>query len=87
MDEFIYLKSDKSKLLFDEFSYVKYRDVDTLGETTYRCNQCKCVCLKTKLTDTGEREVSKPGKHKNTCKRMLLKLILVCNFSYFFCLH
>ena len=55
MDEFTYLKSDKSKLLFDEFSYVKYRDVDTLGETTYRCNQCKCVCLKTKLTDKGER--------------------------------
>jgi hypothetical protein len=64
MDEFIYLKSDKSKLLFNEFSYVKYRDVDTLGGTTYRCNKYKWACLRTKLTGKGERVVSKPGKYK-----------------------
>ena len=67
MDEFIYLKTDESKILFNEFTYVKYRDAETLGETTYRCNQCKCVSLRTKLTDKGERVVSKSGKHKNTC--------------------
>jgi hypothetical protein len=37
MDEFIYLKTDKSKILFNEFTYVKYRDAETLEETTYRC--------------------------------------------------
>jgi hypothetical protein len=50
--------------LFNEFDYVKYRDAEALGETTYRCHQSKCVSLR---TDTGERVVSKSGKHKNTC--------------------
>ena len=67
MDEFIYLKSDKSKILFNEFTYVKYRNAETLRETIYRFNQCKCVSLRTKLTEKGERVVSKSGKHKNTC--------------------
>ena len=57
MDEFIYLKSDKSKILFNEFTYVKYRVAEMLGETTYRCNQCKCVSLRIKLTEKGERVV------------------------------
>ena len=51
-----------SKILFNEFTYVKYRNAETLRETTYRFNQCKCVSLRTKLTEKGERVVSRFGK-------------------------
>ena len=45
--DFKYLNSDQTKILFKEVAYSKYRDVNTNGEITWRCPQCKCVTLKT----------------------------------------
>ena len=68
MSEFIYMKTDKSKILFNELIYVHYRNADKQGETTYRCNQCKHATLKTKNMEQGERVIKTSSSHKSTCK-------------------
>jgi hypothetical protein len=47
-NEFVYLSSDKSKILYEEFSYGKYKPANKSGEITWRCGQCKIVTIKTK---------------------------------------
>jgi hypothetical protein len=47
-NEFIFLGPDKSKILFNEFSYGKYKPINKSGEITWRCSQCKVATVKTK---------------------------------------
>jgi hypothetical protein len=48
MDTFIYLKSDMSRIMFNDMPYTKYRDENQKGEKTWRCSQAGCcVTIKT----------------------------------------
>jgi hypothetical protein len=60
MDTFIYLKSDMSRIMFNNMPYTKYRDENQKGEKTWRCSQAGCcVTIKT----NGQLITSTPGKH------------------------
>ena len=47
-NEFVYLSSDKTKILYEEFSFGKYKHANKSGEITSRCGQCKIATIKTK---------------------------------------
>ena len=63
---FIFVKSYKLKILFEEMTYVHFRYSKTKNDTKWRCNQCKGVTLKT----IEVLVIRRPGKHKCTCKLM-----------------
>jgi hypothetical protein len=45
--EIKYLNTDKTKILFEQMAYSKYKDANFENEVTWRCPQCKFITLKT----------------------------------------